>query len=101
PLAGGPSRSHEGPSEEDPGAAHIRCRTGPATLGRREDCLVCDHHSKKTSRSNGQKRRVTLPMMLPTGTGPNVRESDEKVRLSPITKICPAGTAYGYATCGA
>ena len=22
PLAGGPSRSHEGPSEEDPGAAH-------------------------------------------------------------------------------
>src|SRR5439155_17555138 len=28
PLAGGPSRSHEGPSEEDPGAAHAP-KTGP------------------------------------------------------------------------
>src|SRR2546427_1836902 len=26
PLAGGSSRSHEGPSEEDPGAAHTRPR---------------------------------------------------------------------------
>jgi len=26
------------------------------------------------------------------GTDPNVRESDEKLRLSPITKISPAGT---------
>src|SRR5438046_1101988 len=36
PLAGGPSRSHEGPSEEDPGAAHVPMPgTGPASPRRR------------------------------------------------------------------
>src|SRR5437899_2193656 len=62
-----------------------------------------DYHSKKTSRSKGQNRRITLPMMLPTGTEPNVRESEDDCRLSPSTKIAPSGTVNGnliVAACG-
>src|SRR2546430_10568770 len=59
------------------------------------------HHSKNTSRSNGQNRQTTFPMMFPTGTGPKVRESEENVRLSPMTKIWPSGTVKGYTIWGA
>src|SRR5437016_11504756 len=53
------------------------------------------------SRSGGQNRRMTLPMMFASGTEPNVRESDEKRRLSPRTKISPGGTVNGYVIRGA
>ena len=44
-----------------------------------------------------------MPIMFAAGTEPNVRESDENERLSPIAKTSPAGTANGYvmeAACG-
>src|SRR5712692_1798689 len=80
-------------SKEVRGAAH--CLKLEQSPQRGRLAWEGDHHSKNTIRSNGQKRRITLPMMLATGTGPKVRESDENVRLSPITKICPCGTVNG------
>src|SRR5438128_553446 len=48
PLAGGPSRSHEGPSEEDPGAAHAVSGADDEALFRR-DGLIRDVRSGSNS----------------------------------------------------
>src|SRR5882762_3957704 len=88
-LLGGLTAELASPSGGDP---------ADRSAARRED-----YHSKKTRRSNGQNRRITLPMMFGTGTEPNVRESDDDCRLSPSTKMAPCGTVNGYvmlAACG-
>src|SRR5206468_11867834 len=53
------------------------------------------HHSKKRSRSNGQNRRITFPMIRSSGCGPKDRESLDATRLSPSAKNESAGTFSG------
>ena len=43
-------------------------------------------------RFGGQYVAKTLPMTLPLGTVPQIRESHDWERLSPIMKYCPWGT---------
>ena len=50
-------------------------------------------------RFGGQYTASTGPTRLPAGTGPQTRESHDCLRLSPITKYCPGGTAGQTAVC--
>jgi hypothetical protein len=43
----------------------------------------------------GQKRKSAFPVRLSWGTGPKKRESEELVRLSPMTKTWPLRISIG------
>src|SRR5437867_3634967 len=74
PLAGGPSRSHEGPSEEDPGAAH-------SPTGDRTRNAPIDAYRAAALRSSVRVSRFFSRTALTAGT-PEPRTSLSKAGTS-------------------